>query len=99
VAAQYLDPTGTVTDTTHCCFDFNSGDVTDSVTRNYSIAVNCAMGENLPVGKALFWSQLFFAASCTGNPNQSLQTAVFVLDGLNAINVNLPTNSYTVTVP
>ncbi|MGD0885754.1 MAG: prepilin-type N-terminal cleavage/methylation domain-containing protein [Thermodesulfovibrionales bacterium] len=98
VAAQYLDPSGTVTDTTHCCVNFNSGDVTASVTNNYSVAVNCAMGENLPVGKALFWSQLFLAAGCVGSPIASLQTALFVVDGLNSINVNLPTNSYTVTV-
>jgi hypothetical protein len=56
------------------------------------------MGENLPVGKALFWSQLFLAAGCVGSPIASLQTALFVVDGLNSINVNLPTNSYTVTV-
>lgn len=99
VVARYTFPGGSKMDNTHCCIDFGSGDVANSVTKTYSPAVNCIMGEKLPVGKVLFWSQFFLGAGCSGIPNESGQTAVFVVDGSESVFVNLSTNSYTITVP
>jgi len=99
VVASYTVPSGSKIDNTHCCINFSSGDVVNSVTNTYSPTVNCSLGEKLPVGRALLKSQFFLSAGCGGTPNESGQTAVFVVDGAGSVFVNLPTNNYTITVP
>lgn len=95
----YRGISGDTTDSS-CCVNFNSQDVTDSTTRTYSPAFTCTIGEKLPVGRALFQSQLFSSSGCAGSLlSQSNQIAVFVSNGLNAVYANTPSMSYTVNVP
>lgn len=81
---------------TQDCIAFTTGKVQGGQPRMITLHYDSPFPENLPVGKVLMHSALYYDSStCSGSAVESDRMAVFVNDGLSSIPVNLPVISYT----